>query len=172
MSRSKLLADLKVAMGGRLAEEIIFGEDKVTTGASSDVRMATEVARRMVTEWAMSDKLGFQCYGEPQQEVFLGHSLGSQRRAVSEKTAQVIDSEVRVILDACYAEARKILTTKLDKLHTLAKGLLEYETLSGEEIKTLLEEGIVRRENEPETVKSAATAIPETKVTDQKTDSE
>jgi cell division protease FtsH len=141
MSRSKLLADLKVAMGGRLAEEMIFGAEKVTTGASSDIRMATDIARRMVTEWAMSDKLGFQSYGEPQQEVFLGHAI-TQRKPISENTAQAIDEEVRHILDACYEEARQILEKNLDKLHLLATTLLECETLSGEEIKNLLEDGI------------------------------
>ena len=161
MSRSKLLADLKVAMGGRLAEEMIFGVGKVTTGASSDIRMATDIARRMVTEWGMSDKLGFQCYGEPQQEVFLGHSLGSQRQGISETTAQIIDEEVRIILDTCYHEARKILIDKQDQLHILAKGLLEYETLTGEEIKTLLEEGKLNRNTNKSTLN--ASNIPETK---------
>lgn len=141
MSRSKLFADLKVAMGGRIAEELIFGADKVTTGASSDIRMATDIARRMIMEWGMSDKLGFQSYGEPQQEVFLGHSLGAKQRSVSEQTAQLIDEEVRKVLDSCYEEAQRILTEKMDKLHLLSKALLEFETLSGEEIRDLLEEG-------------------------------
>jgi cell division protease FtsH len=169
MSRSKLLADLKVAMGGRLAEEIIFGDDKVTTGASSDIRMATEIARRMVTEWAMSDKLGFQMYGEPQQEVFLGHAI-TQRKPISETTAQIIDEEVRRILDTCYDEARKLLTDNLNKLHLLATTLLECETLSGEEIKILLEEGIKPKspanESKPKTSSSVpSTSTPEIVVT-------
>lgn len=163
MSRNKLLADLKVAMGGRLAEELIFGVGMVTTGASSDIRMATEIARRMITEWGMSDRLGFQSYSEPQQEVFLGHSLGAKNHGVSEKTAQVIDEEVRIILDACYAEARKILTDKIDKLHALAKGMLEYETLSGEEIRSLLEDGVVHRTSDSESTAPITTVIPETK---------
>jgi len=140
MSRSKLLADLKVSMGGRVAEELIFGHDKVTTGAASDIRMATEIARRMVTEWGLSDRLGFQMYEERQQEVFLGHSV-TQSKPLSEMTAQMVDEEVRKILDACYAEAQQMLKKKLSKLHLLAKTLLEFETLSGEEIKALLEEG-------------------------------
>lgn len=139
LSREKMIADLKVAMGGRLAEELIFGYDKVTAGASSDIRMATDMARRMVTEWGMSDRLGFQSYGEPQQEVFLGHSLGAQRRSVSELTAQVIDEEVRKILDACYAESRAFLTENIEKLDVLAKNLLEKETLSGEDIRIILD---------------------------------
>lgn len=162
MSRSKLLADLKVAMGGRLAEELIFGDEKVTTGASSDIRMATDIARRMVTEWAMgSDKLGFQSYGEPQQEVFLGQQL-TQRKSISEATSQIIDSEVHRILDECYAEAHKILVEKLDKLHTLAKTLLEFETMSGEDIKLLLEEGILPNPEIKSTGKIPRSTIPAT----------
>ncbi|HLD95680.1 MAG TPA: ATP-dependent zinc metalloprotease FtsH, partial [Alphaproteobacteria bacterium] len=140
VSRIKLLADLKVAMGGRLAEELIFGHDKVTTGASSDIRMATEYARRMVTEWGMSDKLGFQAYSEPQQEVFLGHSV-TQTKNVSDATALLVDQEIKAILDNCYAETRTLLAEKKDHLESLAKALLVYETLSGEDIKSLLEEG-------------------------------
>jgi cell division protease FtsH len=140
MSRSKLMADLKVSMGGRIAEELIFGYDKVTTGASSDIRMATEIARRMVTEWGLSERLGFQMYEERQQEVFLGHSV-SQSKPLSEMTAQLVDQEVRKILDSCYEETQQLLKKKLAKLHLLAKTLLEYETLSGEEIKALLEKG-------------------------------
>lgn len=169
MSRSKLLADLRVSMGGRLAEEMIFGPEKVTTGASSDIKMATEISHRMVTEWGMSDKLGFQCYGEPQQEVFLGHSLGSQRRGTSGVTAQVIDEEVSTILNNCYDDARKILTDKLDQLHILAKGLLEYETLSGEDIKILLEGGQLVRESSDVSLSSSPT-VPETKVPPKKAD--
>jgi cell division protease FtsH len=141
MSRIKLLADLKVAMGGRLAEEMIFGTDKVTTGASSDIRMATNIARRMITEWGMSDKLGFLAYGDPQQEVFLGHSV-TQTRHMSEATSKVVDEEVRRIVDTCYEQAKKLLHDKIKCLHNLAEALLEYETLSGDEIKELLQNGV------------------------------
>ncbi len=141
MSRIKLLADLKVAMGGRLAEEMIFGTDKVTTGASSDIRMATNIARRMITEWGMSDKLGFLAYGDPQQEVFLGHSV-TQTRHMSEATSKVVDEEVRHIVDTCYEQAKKLLQDKIKCLHNLAEALLEYETLSGDEIKELLQNGV------------------------------
>ncbi len=161
MSRSKLLADLKVAMGGRLAEEIIFGSAKVTTGASSDIRMATDIARRMVTEWAMSDKLGFQSYGEPQQEVFLGHSI-TQRKPISESTAQVIDDEVRNILDTCYAQARKILDDHIEQLHLLATTLLECETLSGDEIRGLLEDGIKPTSPQGDVKSKITSSIPST----------
>jgi len=134
---AKLRADLAVAMGGRVAEEIIFGEEKITTGASSDIKMATDMARKMVTEWGMSLKLGPLSYGEADQEVFLGHSIG-QRKQVSDSTAEIIDQEVRKIVDVAYDNARKILTENLKDLHLLAKGLLEYETLSGDEIKSVL----------------------------------
>lgn len=137
MSKSRLLADLCVAMGGRLAEEIIFGEEKVTTGASSDIKMATDIARRMVTEWGMSDKLGPLYYGNGSQEVFLGYSMGKQSGS-SEATNKIIDEEVRSIVEASYERARKILLDKINDLHILAKGLLEYEMLALDEIKELL----------------------------------
>jgi cell division protease FtsH len=140
MSRSQLLARIKVSMGGRIAEEMIFGHDKVTTGASSDIQSATKIARGMVTVWGLSDRLGFQMYEERQQEVFLGHSV-SQSKPLSEMTAQMVDEEVRKILDSCYEETQKLLKKNLPKLHLLAKTLLEYETLSGDEIKALMEDG-------------------------------
>ncbi|MBM3468627.1 MAG: ATP-dependent metallopeptidase FtsH/Yme1/Tma family protein [Alphaproteobacteria bacterium] len=139
-SRSQLLSHIKVSMGGRIAEELIFGYDKVTTGAAQDIRMATKIARAMVTEYGLSDRLGFQMYGERQQEVFLGHSV-AQNRPLSEATAQLVDEEVRKILDDCYNEATTLLKKKLPKLHLLAKTLLEFETLSGDEIRSLLEKG-------------------------------
>ncbi|MDR3437951.1 ATP-dependent zinc metalloprotease FtsH [Telmatospirillum sp.] len=144
VSRAKLKADLAVAMGGRIAEELVFGLEKVTTGASSDIKMATELARRMVTEWGMSEKLGPLTYGENEQEVFLGHSVATHKN-VSEATAKTIDEEIRGIVDAGYARAHKTLTDNLDNLHALAHGLLEFETLSGDEIRQLLRgEPVVR----------------------------
>ena len=140
MSRSQLLARIKVSMGGRIAEEMIFGYDKVTTGASSDIQAATKIARAMVTVWGLSDRLGFQMYEERQQEVFLGHSV-AQTKPLSEMTAQMVDEEVRKILDICYEDAQQLLKKQLSKLHLLAKTLLEFETLSGDEIKALMEEG-------------------------------
>jgi cell division protease FtsH len=140
MSRSQLLARIKVSMGGRIAEEMIFGYDKVTTGASSDIQAATKIARGMVTVWGLSDRLGFQMYEERQQEVFLGHSV-AQTKPLSEMTAQMVDEEVRKILDICYEDAQRLLKKHLPKLHLLAKTLLEFETLSGDEIKALMEEG-------------------------------
>ena len=137
LSRQKLHADLCVAFGGRIAEELIFGYDKVTTGAQSDIEMATRMARAMVTRFGMSDALGPVSYGENQEEVFLGHSV-SRTQNVSEATAQKIDSEVRRIVDETYTRAKQILTDRIEDLHVLAKGLLEYETLTGDEIKGLL----------------------------------
>ena len=136
MPMNKLYADLRVACGGRIAEEMIFGEDKITTGASSDIRMVSDIARRMVTEWGMSEKLGFLAYDPNEQEVFLGRSV-SQQKNVSEKTASVVDEEIRIIADGVYRDAKKILKKYNKQLKVVAEALLEYETLTGEEIKLL-----------------------------------
>ena len=133
MDYEQMTSRLAIMMGGRVAEELIFGKDKVTSGASSDIQAATGLARNMVTRWGYSDKLGLVSYGDNQEEVFLGHSV-SRTQNVSEETANIIDSEVKRLVQAGYDEAKRILTEKLDDLHTLAKALLEYETLSGDEI--------------------------------------
>jgi cell division protease FtsH len=133
MNFEQMTSRLAIMMGGRVAEELIFGKDKVTSGASSDIQAATGLARSMVTRWGYSDKLGLVSYGDNQEEVFLGHSV-SRTQNVSEETANIIDSEVKRLVDDGYKEAKRILTEKLDDLHTLAKALLEYETLSGDEI--------------------------------------
>ena len=148
--KSKMKAELAMAMGGRVAEEVIFGSDKVSNGASGDIKMATNMARMMVTEWGMSDKLGMVAYGDNSQEVFLGHSV-TQSKNVSEETARTIDAEVRAIIDSAYARATQILTDNKHELEALAQGLLEYETLSGDEIRTVLRgEPVVRnRPDEP-----------------------
>jgi cell division protease FtsH len=137
MSYEQMVSRLSVMMGGRVAEEIIFGKDKITSGAQSDIEGATRLARAMVTRWGYSDELGLVAYGENQEEVFLGHSV-ARTQNVSEKTAEIIDAEVKRLIHGGYDEAKSILTTRIDDLHTVAKGLLEYETLSGEEIKALL----------------------------------
>ena len=129
----QMTSRLAIMMGGRVAEELIFGKDKITSGASSDIQAATGLARNMVTRWGYSDKLGLVSYGDNQEEVFLGHSV-SRTQNVSEATANIIDAEVKRLVQAGYAEAKRILTEKLADLHTLAKALLEYETLSGDEI--------------------------------------
>ena len=133
MSREKLHADLSVAMGGRIAEELIFGEEKVTTGASGDIKMATDMARRMVTEWGMSHELGPIHYGSDREEVFLGYSMGNPKNIAS-STAAKVDGEVKRIVEEAYVRARKILTENIGELHALAKALIEYESLNGEEI--------------------------------------
>jgi cell division protease FtsH len=148
--KSKLLSELAMAMGGRVAEEIIFGADKVSNGAAGDIKMATDQTRRMVTEWGMSDRLGMIAYGDNSQEVFLGHSV-TQSKNVSEATARQIDAEIRRIIDEAYARTKQILMENIDELHLLAKGLLEHETLSGEEIRQVIRgEPILRnRPDEP-----------------------
>jgi cell division protease FtsH len=158
MARDQLEANLVVAMGGRVAELLVFGRDKLTTGAANDISQATSIARRMVTEWGMSDKLGPLRYNENQEEIFLGHSV-SQQKNVSEATAEVIDQEVRSIVDEAERQCRDILTERNDDLHTLANALLEYETLSGAEIDALLRgEPIIRKKDddpEPPPVRSS-----------------
>jgi cell division protease FtsH len=134
LTRQKMLADLCVAFGGRLAEELVFGHEKVTTGAQSDIEQATRMARAMVTRFGMSDSLGPIAYAENQEEVFLGHSV-SRTQNISEATAQKIDAEIHRIIDETYST---ILTERLSDLNVLARGLLEYETLTGDEIVALL----------------------------------
>ncbi|MCC2109097.1 MAG: cell division protein FtsH, partial [Hyphomicrobiales bacterium] len=137
MSYEQMMSRLAVLMGGRVSEEIIFGDDKVTSGAQSDIEQATKLARAMVTRWGFSKELGTVMYGENQEEVFLGYSMG-QRQTLSENTSQKIDAEVRRLVETGLSEARRILTEKRDDLEALAKGLIEYETLSGDEILGLL----------------------------------
>ncbi len=137
MSYEQMTSRLAVLMGGRVSEEIIFGKEKVTSGAQSDIEQATKLARAMVTRWGFSDELGTVMYGENQEEVFLGYSMGRQQN-ISEATSQKIDAEVRRLVEAGLAEATRIITEKRQDLETLAKGLLEYETLTGEEIYGLL----------------------------------
>jgi len=137
VTREKMYSDIAVAMGGRIAEEIIFGHDKVTSGASSDIDMATKMARNMVTRYGMSKELGPLAYGENEEEVFLGRSVTRQQN-MSEETAKKVDSEVKKIVEAGYDRAKKVLTEKIDDLHKLAKALLVYETLTGDEIRDLM----------------------------------
>jgi cell division protease FtsH len=137
VTRAKLKADLAVAMGGRIAEEVIFGHEKVTSGASSDIQMATNMAKAMVTQFGMSDELGPLAYGDNEQEVFLGHSV-TRTQNTSDETQSKIDSETRKFVDEGYQKAESIIRDNLDDLHTIANGLLEYETLSGDEIEALL----------------------------------
>ena len=150
LARDKIYADLRVACGGRIAEDMIFGEDKITTGASSDIRMVTDMARRMVTEWGMSDKLGFLAYSADEQEVFLGRSV-SQQKNVADATASIIDEEIRRIVDEAYTDAEKILKKYKKELERLAQGLLEFETLDGNEVKIIAEGGTLVRKDSDDT---------------------
>lgn len=138
MSLKQLRADLIVAMGGRVAEEIIFGTENVTTGAQSDIQHATRLAKSMVTKWGLSEKMGPVAYADNEEEVFLGHSVAKQQN-MSDKTAQDIDHETRRILDEAYLHAKKTLKDNIDKLHLIAENLLEYETLTGAELQGLLD---------------------------------
>jgi cell division protease FtsH len=145
-SHSKFELEARIAglFGGRVAEELIFGTEKVTTGAADDIKRATSLARRMVTEFGFSDKLGPLRYSENEEEVFLGHSV-TQRKNMSDATAKLIDEEIRRVVEDGERKARQLLTEHLVELHALAKGLLEFETLSVEEIRRVIRgEKIVR----------------------------
>ena len=137
VTREKMYSDIAVAMGGRIAEELIFGHEKVTSGASSDIDMATKMAKNMVTKYGMTKELGPIAYGENEEEVFLGRSVTKQQN-MSEETAKKVDLEVKKIVESGYDRARKVLTEKIDDLHKLAKALLVYETLTGDEIRDLI----------------------------------
>jgi cell division protease FtsH len=141
ITREKMYSDIAVAMGGRIAEELIFGHDKVTSGASSDIDMATKMAKNMVTRYGMSKELGPLAYGENEEEVFLGRSV-TKTQHMSEDTAKKVDSEVKKIVESGYERAKKVLTEKIDDLHKLAKALLVYETLTGDEIRDLMMKNI------------------------------
>ena len=136
-SYRQMMSRLAVMMGGRVAEELIFGKDAITSGASSDIEQATRLARAMVTRWGFSDELGTVAYGDNQEEVFLGHSV-TRTQNVSEQTAQLIDAEVRTIVTVGYDRAKQVLTDNIDQLHNLAAALLELETLTGDEIKKVM----------------------------------
>jgi cell division protease FtsH len=157
MTRQQMHSRLAILMGGRVAEEVIFGHDKVTSGASSDIDAATKLSRAMVMRWGLSEKLGPLAYGDAQEEVFLGYSMG-QKNTISEETTRIIDAEVRAIVEGGYAKAREIIESKRDQLEIIARGLLEYETLSGDEILGLLKGDKPNREEpvEPEATRPQA----------------
>ena len=137
MRKDQMKAHLLIAAGGRIAEEMIFGIDKITNGAASDIQMVTNLAKKMVTEWGMSEKLGRLRYNNDSEEIFLGHSV-TQSKNVSDSTAKIIDDEVRALAEEAENNCRKILEENIKELHIVAKGLLEYETLTGDEIKDLI----------------------------------
>jgi cell division protease FtsH len=136
-SKERLESSIASLFGGRLAEEIVFGKDSVTTGASNDIERVTDIARNMVTRWGLSDRLGPMTYSDDEGEVFLGHSI-TQHKMVSDSTAHVIDEEVRRIVDRNYAKAREILETNLQKLHLMAEALIKYETLDSGQIDDIM----------------------------------
>src|ERR1700716_1179155 len=159
MSLEQMTSRLAIMMGGRVAEELVFGRDKVTSGASSDIEQATRLARMMVTRWGLSEALGTVSYGENQDEVFLGMSVSRTQNA-SEATVQKIDTEIRRFVEEGYNEATRILTEKRADLEALAKGLLEFETLTGDEIHDLLKGKKPNRESVLEPTTPRAPAVP------------
>jgi cell division protease FtsH len=162
MNFTQMTSRLAVMMGGRVAEELIFGKDKVTSGASSDISAATRLARMMVTRWGYSDELGFVAYGDNGDEVFLGMQVGRTQN-VAEATAQKIDAEVKRLVDNGYNEAKRILTEKAQEHKYLAEALLEYETLTGDEItKVMRGEKLDRPDDTPQTPSAPTPALPVT----------
>ena len=162
LSYSKQWCEARIAMmfGGRVAEQLIYGEDHLNTGASNDIMQATELARRMVTEWGMSDKLGPLRYNENQQEVFLGHAI-TQRQNMSEDTAKLIDEEIRRIVTDGEKKAREVLFANRDKLEAITQALMEFETISGDEVQLVIRgEKIVRNNDDEESKGSAGPAVP------------
>ena len=147
-SYEQFIAMLAMGMGGRVAEELVFGHDQITSGAAGDIQMCTRLARAMVTQFGFSDKLGTVAYADPQQEQFLGYSLGRQV-TFSEDTQQTIDAEVRRLVAEAYETAKRLLTEKRRQLDVIANALLEFETLTGDELKGLLEGKVPTREDQP-----------------------
>jgi cell division protease FtsH len=137
-SRRHINSSICSLFGGRIAEEMTLGKDGVTTGASNDIQRATDIARKMVTKWGLSDKMGPLMYDEATEEVFLGRSAGQQHISVSGETAKQIDQEVRRIIDECYAAAAKILEDNVDKLHAMAQALMLYETIDADQIDDIM----------------------------------
>jgi cell division protease FtsH len=165
MSMKQMKARLALCFGGRIAEQLIYGEDHLNTGASNDIQQATEMARAMVMEYGMSERLGWLRYRDNQEEIFLGHSV-ARNQSVSEETAQLIDQEVRRLIEEAEGIARKVLTEHLDELHRLAGNLLEYETLNGEEAKRAIRGEDIGRDD-PQSkrpvIPAAGSSIPSTR---------
>jgi cell division protease FtsH len=138
MSKRRIESAIATLFGGRIAEELIFGRDAVTTGASNDIERATDLARNMVTKWGLSDRLGPLTYSEESGEVFLGRSV-TQTKQVSDVTAHAIDEEVRRVIETNYNKAKEILQTHLDKLHAMAEALVGYETIDDTQIKQIMQ---------------------------------
>ncbi|MBD3670937.1 MAG: ATP-dependent metalloprotease, partial [Gammaproteobacteria bacterium] len=137
-SKQRLESQISSLFGGRLAEELIFGSESVTTGASNDIERATEIARNMVTKWGLSEKLGPLTYSEEEDEVFLGRSVAKQKN-VSDETSHIIDEEIRLVIDRNYGRAKQLLTDNMEKLHTMAGALIKYETIDSDQIDDIME---------------------------------
>jgi cell division protease FtsH len=146
ISKTWLESRIAICFGGRIAEQLIYGEEHLNSGASNDIQQATEMARRMVTEFGMSDKLGPLRYTDNDQDVFLGYQIGQQRKHVSDETSKLIDQEVRRIVEVGEKKAREILTHYLEGLHTVAKALVEFETLTGDEVRSLINGDKIRQD--------------------------
>jgi cell division protease FtsH len=136
-SREHLESQISSLFGGRMAEELVFGKDSVTTGAQNDIQRATDIARNMVTKWGLSDRLGPLMYSEEEEEVFLGRSV-TQHKNVSDETAHAIDEEIRAFIDRNYERAKTILTDNMDKLHLMAEALIKYETIDSDQIDDIM----------------------------------
>ena len=137
MSKERLESQLCSLFGGRVAEELIFGLEQITTGASNDIERATQIARNMVTKWGLSERLGPLAYSEDEGEVLLGHSV-TRHKMMADETAHAIDEEIRKFIDRGYSRAQEILTANMDKLHLMAEALLKYETIESEQIDELM----------------------------------
>ena len=142
-SKRRLYSRIATMFGGRVAEELIFGPEAVTTGASNDIERATEIARNMVTKWGLSDRLGPLTYAEEAGEVFLGRSV-TQHKQVSDETAHAIDNEIRRVIDEMYQKCKDILQENLGKLHAMAEALMRYETIGEDQIKDIMEGRVPR----------------------------
>ena len=162
MRIDQMKAHLVIATGGRIAEEIIFGKDKITNGAASDIQMVTNLSKKMITEWGMSEKLGNLRYNNDSEEVFLGHSV-AQSKNLSDSTAKIIDEEIRFLAEEADKQCRKILQDNIEELHIVAKGLLEYETLTGDEIKDLIK-GVKPSKDDFDDSPTPTTKTPKTSV--------
>lgn len=154
LSRQAIRSQICSLFGGRLAEEAILGPEYVTTGASNDIERATSLARNMVTRWGLSDRMGPLKYDEENSEPFLGMSAGARSKPISPDTAHAIDEEVRKIIDGCYDEAKRLLVENMDKLHTMADALMEFETLGPEQIEDIMAGGKPRAPSDPSSLPS------------------
>jgi cell division protease FtsH len=159
VTREQIEARLVMAYGGRVAEELIFGRDRVTTGAASDIQMATQISRKYVTQWGLSDAIGPVLVGDNEQEVFLGNQIMS-RREVSERTHKLVDAEFKRVIDSAYALATRVLTENIELLHTVAAALLERETLTREDIEVLKRGDVLPPRPAPPPIMPAPPSVP------------